>query len=276
MKSRWPLPPHDDWSTPFAESLLLHLNLFPGATILDVAAGHGIPAFYLAEQVGPAGQVLGIDLSERQVASAQAIQGQELPWLRFECLDMRALPLDLPSVDRITGNLSVMFFRPDRFATISGLVAHLKPGGQMVLTFPSLGTFDSLWRRVDHEMAVRGLGLERSRLAAYVAERPSAEEAQGWLKKADLEHITVTEYPLEVMTGSGPRFLYHPLLRGGFLDDVFECFDDERLAHEVMTTISEDVASFTPLIAQRCVVSGWKPGAGYTGCPVAGVIPSHC
>ena len=118
MKSRWAFPPHDDWSTPFAESLLLHLNLFPGATILDVAAGHGIPAFYLAEQVGPAGQVLGIDLSERQVASAQAIQGQELPWLRFECLDMRALPLDLPSVDRITGNLSVIFFRPDRFATI--------------------------------------------------------------------------------------------------------------------------------------------------------------
>jgi hypothetical protein len=76
----------------------------------------------------------------------------------------------------------------------------------------------------------------------------------------NLERITVAEYPLEVMTGSGPRFLYHPLLRGGFLDDVFRCFDDARLANDVMTTISEDVASFTPLIAQRCVVSGWRPG----------------
>jgi ubiquinone/menaquinone biosynthesis C-methylase UbiE len=111
--------------------LLQHLLLFPAATILDVAAGHGIPAFYLAEQIGPAGQVLGIDLSERKVASAPAIHCTDLPWLHFECLDMRALPLDLPSFDRITGNLSVMFFRPDRFATISGLVAHLKPGGQM-------------------------------------------------------------------------------------------------------------------------------------------------
>jgi SAM-dependent methyltransferase len=259
MKSRWPLPTHDAWSTPFAESLLLHLDLFPGATILDVAAGHGVPAFYLAEQVGDAGQVLGIDLSERQVASARAIQGQELPWLRFECLDMQALPADLPTFDRITGNLSVMFFRPDRFATLSGLVAHLKPGGQMVLTFPSLGTFDSLWQRVDREMAVRGLGPERSRLAAYIAERPSADEAQGWLEKAGLERITVAAYPLEVATGSGPGFLYHPLLRGGFLDDVFECFDDARLADDIMATISEDVASFTPLIAQRCVLSGWKP-----------------
>ena len=112
----WRLPQHDYWSTPFAESLLMHLHLVPGASILDVASGHGIPAFYLAEQVGPAGQVLGIDLSAHQVSRARMIQGQQLPWLRFECLDMRALPPTLPSFDRITGNLSVMFFRPDRFA----------------------------------------------------------------------------------------------------------------------------------------------------------------
>jgi len=54
-------------------------------------------------------------------------------------------------------------------------------------------------------------------------------------------------------------FLRHPLLRDGFLDDAFECFDDARLADEVMTTVSEDVPSFTPLIAQRCVISGWRP-----------------
>jgi ubiquinone/menaquinone biosynthesis C-methylase UbiE len=262
MKPRWPLPLHDDWSTPFAESLLLHLHLFTGATILDVASGHGIPAFYLAEQVGDTGQVLGIDANERQVASARTIQGRALPWLRFERHDMRALPADVPSFNRITGNLSVMFFRPDRFATISGLVTHLKPGGQIVLTFPSLGTFDSLWQRVDQEMAVRGLGTERRRLGAYIAERPSAQEARGWLERLSFERIAVAEYPLEVVTGSGPRFLYHPLLRGGFLDDVFECFDDGRLADDVMSTISEDVASFTPLIAQRCVLSGWKPVRG--------------
>ena len=90
---------------------------------MDVASGHGIPAFYLAEQVGPSGQVLGIDINARQVESARMIQGQQLPWLRFECLDVRSLPPDLPSFDRITGNLAVMFFRPDRFATLDKRVA---------------------------------------------------------------------------------------------------------------------------------------------------------
>ncbi len=258
-KPRWPLPTHDYWSAPFAGSLLQHLDLFPGASILDIASGHGIPAFCLAEQVGPTGQVLAIDLSGRQVESARVIQGAQLPWLRFECLDMRALPPHLPCFDRITGNLSVMFFRPNRFETVHGLLEHLKPGGQLVLTFPSLGTFDSLWRRIDQEMAVSGLLAERRRFEAYLAERPSAEDVRGWLDRLHLARIAVAEYPLEVATGPGQAFLHHPLLRSGFLDDVYACFDDQGLADEVMTKVSEDVVSFTPLIAQRCVLLGWKP-----------------
>jgi SAM-dependent methyltransferase len=259
VRPRWPLPPNDYWSTPFAESLLQHLDLCPGVSILDIASGHGIPAFYLAEQVGRTGQVLAIDFSARQIESARAIQGEHLPWLRFECLDMRALPPHLPCFDRITGNLSVMFFRPNRFDTIRGLMDHLTSGGQLVLSFPSLGTFDSLWRRIDQEMAVRGLLAERRCLESYLAERPSAEEVWGWLDKLHFSRIAVAEYPLDVATGPGQAFLHHPLLRGGFLDDAYECFEDQGLAEEVMTRVSEDVESFTPLIAQRCVLSGWKP-----------------
>jgi len=29
-----------------------------------------------------------------------------------------------------------------------------------------------------------------------------------------------------------------------------------------MTGISEDIESFTPLVAQRCALSGWKPKGG--------------
>lgn len=255
---RWALPEQDRWSTPFAEALLHHLDLFPGATILDVACGGGIPAFYLAEQVGPAGQVLGIDVSEQRIAGARELQRQHLPWLRFECLDMRSLPSRVPAFDRITGNLSVLFFRPNRFETIRGLVDHLKPGGQLVFTYPSLGTFHRLWRRIDREMAAYGLSAARKYLDEYVTERPSADEGRGWLDVLDCERVQVVEWPLEIPTGSGQMFLRHPILRGGFLDDVYDCFDDQRVAEEVMKRVSQDLPSFTPLIAQRCVLSGWK------------------
>lgn len=255
---RWPLPKHDYWSTPFAESLLRHLDLRPGLRILDVASGHGIPAFYLAEHVGPTGQVQAVDLNQHQVARARAIQGLQLSWLRFECADMRALPATLPVFDRITGNLSVMFFRPDRLEAMRGLLEHLTPEGQIVLTFPSLGTFDSLWQRVDQEMVRQRLSRERTRFQEYLAERPSVSEARGWLERLELERIEAVSYPLEVATGSGREFLFHPLLRGGFLDDVYECFEDQRLADQFMNGISEAVPQFLPLIAQRCVLSGWK------------------
>lgn len=257
-KLRWSLPKHDYWSTPFAESLLRHLDLRPGLQILDVASGHGIPAFYLAEQVGSSGEVLAVDISQHQVTRARAVQGSQLPWLQFECMDMRALPLHLPTFDRVTGNLSVMFFRPNRFETIRGLIEHLNPGGQLVLTFPSFGTFDSLWQRVDRAMIEQELFKERERFQDYLNERPSAQEGRTWLEKLDLERVEVIDYALEVATGPGLEFLHHPLLRGGFLDDVYECFMDHRLAEEFMTRLSGDVTRFTPLIAQRCVLSGWK------------------
>ena len=257
--SSWPLPKRDPWSTPFAETLMSQLDLTPGLSILDVACGHGIPAFYLAEQVGPTGKVLGIDVHPTQLAKARAIQGQQLPWLEFAEYDVRNLPKTFPEFDRITGNLSLMFFRPDRFTALQGLIRHLRPGGQLVLTFPSLGTFDSLWQRVDQEMKVRSLDKERPKLWEYINERPSAQETQHWLKQLQMERIVVEEHPLEVETGFGQEFLWHPLLRGGFLDDVFECFEDQELANEFMTIISNDVSSFVPLVAKRCVMAAWKP-----------------
>ena len=257
MNSSWALPESDPWSTPFAQVLLEHLDIFPGCTILDVALGGGIPAFHLAKQVGPKGKVLAVDIHHSQVLRARSILRGQMPWLEFKVGDMRSLPPSLDQFDRITGNLSFMFFRPNRYEALKQLVQFLKPGGQIVLTFPSLGTFDSLWKRVDDEMKYRNLLKERKALAEYIEERPSANQARQWLEELGMKKVSVTERPLEIQSGPGREFLEHPLLRGGFLDDIYECFQDQVLAEEFMTTISNDLPSFTPLIAQRCAMSGW-------------------
>jgi hypothetical protein len=152
-----------------------------------------------------------------------------------------------------------MFFRPNRYEALQQLMRFLKPGGQIVLTFPSLGTFDTLWKRIDDEMKVRGLIKEQKALAEYIEERPSANQAKDWLKELGMEKVVVSERPLEIQSGPGREFLEHPLLRGGFLDDAYECFEDQALANEFMTVISNDLPSFLPLMAQRCAISGWIP-----------------
>ena len=252
------LPTKDYWSTPFAESLLSQLDLPQGATILDVMCGDGIPAFHLAHRVGPSGKVTAIDINEAQLARARAFKGPYFPWLGFQYGDVKNLSPDLGQFDRITGNLSFMFFRPNRQEALRQLTKFLKPGGQLVLTFPSRGTFDSLWQRIDREMVNRELTKERQALADYLAERPSGDDARQWLKDSELEQVEVIEQPLEIQTGPGNDFLYHPLLRGGFLDDVYECFTDGELAEHFMNTIAQDIQSFVPLMTQRCVMSGWQ------------------
>ena len=259
MSSKWSLPENDPWSTPFAESLLHLLEIRKGDQILDTSSGRGIPAFYLADQVGIEGTVLAVDIHQSQILRSRTIQGTELPWLRFEVGDMRFLPADLPKFDRITGNLSFMFFRPNRFEALQNLVRFLKPGGQIVLTFPSLGTFDSLWDQVDKEMAALGLKDERNALHEYINERPSALQAEEWLQELGLKKVSVIEQPLEILTGSGRSFLEHPLLRGGFLDDIYECFQDQDKANEFMKDLSQKISTFTPLFALRCAISGWMP-----------------
>ncbi|MBT5868941.1 MAG: class I SAM-dependent methyltransferase [Nitrospinaceae bacterium] len=259
MPSSWPLPENDPWSTPFAQLLMHHLELHPGDTVLDIAAGGGIPAFHMAECVGPEGRVLAVDIHQAQVLRAKSVQGPHLPWLQFEVGDMRFLPPTLSPVNRITGNLSFMFFRPNRFEALKNLLRFLKPGGQIVLTFPSLGTFDSLWNYVGEEMQRRGLLKEREALNEYLQERPSSDHARQWLQELGLDRVEVTEWPLEIFTGPGQEFLQHPLLRGGFLDDIYECFEDQKLAHEFMADVSQNIDCFTPLFAQRCAMSGFLP-----------------
>jgi hypothetical protein len=108
-------------------------------------------------------------------------------------------------------------------------------------------------------MDQQGLTIERERFADYLAERPSSADDRQLVETCGLENIVVEDYPLVVHKGPGQEFLFHPLLRGGFLDDVYECFTEQTLADQFMQTISLDTQSFVPLFAQRCVMSGWRP-----------------
>src|SRR5947209_19461427 len=45
-------------------------DIRPGQRVLDLACGSGSPTFLVAEVVGPAGYVLGLDLSEQMLGAA--------------------------------------------------------------------------------------------------------------------------------------------------------------------------------------------------------------
>ena len=68
---------------PWAEDLVACAAPQPGERVLDVACGTGVVARLVAERVGPAGQVVGLDLTPGMLTVARALpppQGSMIEW----------------------------------------------------------------------------------------------------------------------------------------------------------------------------------------------------
>ena len=89
-----------------------------------------------------------------------------------------------------------------------------------------------------------------------MAERSSAAEARGWLERLNMERIDVIERPLEVASGSGQRFLQHPLYEAGF-DDALNASTMQGWPMRVMTASPSisiiDAAAAEPALCDQRV-----------------------
>jgi SAM-dependent methyltransferase len=105
-----------------------------GARVLDLGTGTGVVAFAAAEMAGPAGKVVGVDISQEMLAQAR----QKAAALGLPSIDFRqgnAEHLDLPdaSFDRVL-SASTIFFVPDMLAAARECKRVLAPGGCLLFT----------------------------------------------------------------------------------------------------------------------------------------------
>lgn len=106
----------------------------PGESVLDIGCGTGTTLLRLAEAVGPAGQVLGVDISEQQLAVARQRIGAAGAIQARVVLDDAATH-DFPpaAFDLVFTRFGVMFFA-DPVAAFSNIRRAMKPGGRLALT----------------------------------------------------------------------------------------------------------------------------------------------
>ncbi|TRY72743.1 hypothetical protein TCAL_00189 [Tigriopus californicus] len=82
-----------------------HADLAAGHQVLDIGSGLGVDSFIAADAVGPQGQVIGIDISQNEVAHALVrAKMRALDHVHFEHADMEQIPLPSGSVDRVISN----------------------------------------------------------------------------------------------------------------------------------------------------------------------------
>jgi demethylmenaquinone methyltransferase / 2-methoxy-6-polyprenyl-1,4-benzoquinol methylase len=168
-------------------------ELAPGGRALDVATGTGDLALELARRVGPGGEVIGVDFSERMLELARAKAAGAV--VRFK--SGNALALDYPdgAFDAASVGFGARNFS-DLERGLSEMARVVRPGGRVVVLEittpqrPPLSTFFELW--FDHAIPALGRIVDSeaySYLPSSVRRFPGPEELAAVMSRCGLEQI---------------------------------------------------------------------------------------
>jgi SAM-dependent methyltransferase len=125
----------------FSDHRRLAELLVPGMSVLDVGCGSGAITRGIAEVVGPAGSVVGVDVSEALLAQAAAGHSDHTN-LSFEVADVFQLgyreEFDLVTASRVLQWLA------EPLAAVANMFAAVRPGGTVVVL--DYSHTKSLWK----------------------------------------------------------------------------------------------------------------------------------
>lgn len=131
---------HDDVSARYYGCGLVVPEALEGCRVLDLGCGTGRDCYLLAQLVGPQGEVVGVDMTDAQLAVARqyrdhhaTVFGYARSNVRFEQGYIEALDeleLEPGSFDVIVSNC-VVNLSPDKAAVLRGAWRLLKPGGEL-------------------------------------------------------------------------------------------------------------------------------------------------
>ncbi len=105
--------------------------ILQGEAVLDLGCGAGFDAFIAAQLVGPAGRVVGIDLSPEMLAMAEAgLKAADFSNLEFRLAQVEDLPFPGESFDVALSN-GVLNLIPDKPKALGEVFRVLRPGGRL-------------------------------------------------------------------------------------------------------------------------------------------------
>lgn len=131
---------HEDVSSKYYGCGLVAPDLLEGCRVLDLGSGSGQDAYILSQLVGPKGEVVGVDMTDEQLATARKHIGWHMDafgykrpnvqFLQGNIERLGELGLEPGSFDVIVSNC-VINLSIDKPAVLKGAFDLLKPGGEL-------------------------------------------------------------------------------------------------------------------------------------------------
>jgi len=105
-----------------------------GQTVVDLGSGAGLDLLIAAEQVGPSGRVIGVDMTEEMVATSRrniAAAGRTNVEVRQGLIE--ELPVESGTADWVISNC-VINLSPEKGRVFAEIARALRPGGRMLVS----------------------------------------------------------------------------------------------------------------------------------------------
>jgi arsenite methyltransferase len=109
-------------------------GLAPGQTVVDLGSGAGNDVFIARAAVGPAGRVIGIDMTPEMIDKArQNAARRGFANVEFRLGEIEALPVEAAAADVVVSNC-VLNLVPDKKKAFAEIFRILKPGGRFCIS----------------------------------------------------------------------------------------------------------------------------------------------